>query len=146
MSPAPMPPATIFNGFEAYAECTGRAARPGGVKSQEAKGYGDRGGGVLARGQQNSLKKGEDGRSVRGEGWLCRWHAASPAHPPAVPVHQRVDAKAFLHRRRPAQPPGLSQPFLPEQREHRIAYGAKKRPRLGRCWSSLLRPRVFLDT
>ena len=38
VSPAPMPPATIFNGFEAYAECAGRAARPGGVKSQEAKG------------------------------------------------------------------------------------------------------------
>ena len=38
MSPAPMPPATIFNGFGAYAECAGRAARPGGVKSQEAKG------------------------------------------------------------------------------------------------------------
>ena len=74
-------------------------------------------GGVLARGQQNRFEKGEDGGSVP---WLRRWHAASPAHPLAVPVHQRVDAKAFLHRRRPSQPHGLSQPFLPQQREHGI--------------------------
>ena len=51
---------------------------------------------------------------------MCRWHAASPAHPPAVPVHQRVDAKAFLHRRRPSQPPRFPEPFLPQKREDRI--------------------------
>ena len=66
------------------------------------------------------LQKEEDGGLVQGEGWLCRWHAASPAHPLAFPVHQRVDAKALLHRRRPSQPFGFSQSCLPQKREHGI--------------------------
>ena len=38
----------------------------------------------------------------------------------AVTVHERVDAKASLQRRGPAQAPRLSQPFLPEKCEHGI--------------------------
>ena len=52
----------------------------------------------------NQFQIGEDGKSARGESRLhghlgageSRWHATSPAHPVAVTVHERVDAKACL--------------------------------------------------
>ncbi len=77
------------------AGCAGRARVQGGrshlcwLTSRGPRG------GFLAGGQQISLSRAKT-RLLHGEGWLCRWHAASPAHPPAVPVHQRVDAKAFF--------------------------------------------------
>ena len=49
-----------------------------------------------------------------------RWFATTPAHPLAVVVQKRINPEAFLQRRGPPQSPRLSQPFLPEQREHGI--------------------------
>ena len=71
---------------------------------------------------------GEAGGSVRGDSALHghfaasegRWDPTSPAHPLAIAVQERIDPKAFLHRRSPTKSSGLSEPFLPQQREHGI--------------------------
>ncbi len=123
-----MPPGTIFGGYEAYAQCAGRAARPGGVKSLEGDGS-ETAGAAFSRAGSKSVQIGEGRGSAGGSksrlhGHLgageSRWHATSPAHPLAVAVHERVDAKASLQRRGPPQWPRLSQPFLPQQGEDRI--------------------------
>ena len=121
-----MPPGTIFGGYEANAQCAGRATQPGGGGGGGASNLWRlmvrRPRGRRSRERAaNSVQIGEDGGSARGESHLhghlgageSRWHATSPVHPLAVTVHERVDAKASLQRRGPPQSPRLSQPFLP---------------------------------
>ena len=99
----------------------------GGLKSLGADGS-ETAGEAFSRAGSKSVQIGEDCGSACGESRLhghlgageSRWNATSPAHPLAVAVHERIDAKAFLHRRSPTQPSGLSPPFLPKQREHRV--------------------------
>ena len=98
-----------------YAQGCGRSHPAGGVKSLEAEGFGDRRKRSRARGSK-SVQIGDGGRSARGEFRRHRrlgtrenrWHATRPAHPLAIAVHERIDAKAFLHRRSPTKSSGLS--------------------------------------
>ena len=83
--------------------CVDEASVGGGVKSLEADGS-ETGGEAFSRAGSKPVQIGGDCGSARGESRLLghlgagesRWHATSPAHPVAVTVHERVDAKASL--------------------------------------------------
>jgi len=91
-----MPPGTIFGGYEAYAQCAGRATRPGGVKSLEGDGS-ETAREALSRAGSKLVQIGEGRGSAGGKSRLhghlgageSRWHATSPVHPLAVAVHDR---------------------------------------------------------
>ena len=64
-----MPPGTIFGGYEAYAQCAGRATRPGGAKSLEGDGS-ETAREAFSRAGSKSVQIGEDRGSARGESRL----------------------------------------------------------------------------
>ncbi len=77
-----MHPGTILGGYEAYAQCAGRATRPGGVKSLEGDGS-ETAGEAFSRAGSKSVRIGEGRGSAGGQSRLhghlgageSQWHA-----------------------------------------------------------------------
>ena len=118
-----MPPGTIFGGYEAYAQCAGRATRPGGVKSLEGDGS-ETAREAFSRAGSKSVQIGEDRGSARGEsrlqgtlGPVARDESSASAGRRGP---KRINPEAFLQGGCPPQSPRLPEPFLPQKCKHRI--------------------------
>ncbi len=156
-----MPPGTIFGGYEAYAQCAGRATRPGGAKSLEGDGS-ETAREAFSRAGSKSVQIGEDRGSARGESRLqgtlgpvraggtrrvqrIRW----PFHPPRTHGGIPADRDRWVRVREGALPhsdDGFVQAFPAETTEavcdgHNAAFTSCR----GRAEPWVVRARLLVD-